>query len=480
MGPLSLERPTRARYLFLAYAASLSLILYLDRVCISKSGESIARELGLNKAQLGYVFSAFTLGYLLFEVPTGAWGDRHGPKRVLVRIVVWWSLFTALTGCIWNFTLDSGRLLPIPGLGDVPLLLNGFLVLLLIRFLFGAGEAGAFPNIAKCAARWFPLQERGFAQGVVTMASRVGGGISAGATVLVTAWANSWEATHTYLGPDGGWRITFILFGLLGIVWAIGFGWWFRDHPCEHPSVNAAERDLIEARGPDQAAVSESVGHAVKTPWRSLLTSWNLAAYSAMAFCSAFVVYLYFTHFPGYLKERHQVTESWSWVAGLPLIGGAIGCSLGGYLTDRLLRQTGSRRWSRRLMGLCGKGGGAVLLFLGAQLNDPASAVVCITLSAFASDLALASHWAVCSDTAGRHVATVFGIMNTLAGLGGTLSSIVAGHLVESLSPTAVGDVAARARAWDLMLMVFAGTLALSALCWLRIDAEEPIGADPR
>lgn len=131
-------------------------------------------------------------------------------------------------------------------------------------------------------------------------------------------------------------------------------------------------------------------------------------------------------------------------------------------------------------MGLCGKGGGAVLLFLGAQLNDPASAVVCITLSAFASDLALASHWAVCSDTAGRHVATVFGIMNTLAGLGGTLSSIVAGHLVESLSPTAVGDVAARARAWDLMLMVFAGTLALSALCWLRIDAEEPIGADPR
>jgi MFS family permease len=157
------------------------------------------------------------------------------------------------------------------------------------------------------------------------------------------------------------------------------------------------------------------------------------------------------------------------------MIGDAAGCTLGGFLTDALLRRTGSRRWSRRIMGLTGKGLGAVLLLTGASVNEPLAAVVLITLSAFCADLAVASHWAVCSDTAGRYVATVFGAMNMIAGLGAVLSPVLAGQVLEWLSPTAVGDALARERAWDVVMLVFAGTLGACALCWLRIDAEEPM-----
>jgi MFS family permease len=473
------QEPTRARYVFLAYAAALSLILYLDRICISQSAGSIAQELGLDKFELGWVFTAFTIGYTLFEIPSGTWGDRYGPKRVLGQIVLWWSLFTVLTGCVGRFTLDRGYRLDLTAVGvTVPLLLNGFIVLLFLRFLFGVAEAGAYPNIAKCSARWFPLRERGLAQGVVATAGRLGGGIAAGATIAVAGIA------EYLLGPERagiGWRVSFWLFGLLGVVWAVFFVRWFRNAPAEHPSVNAAELALIEDR---RGRAGESAPadpkhtppHAI--PWRALLTSTNLWALSLMAFCSAFAVYLYFTHFPAYLKERHHVPTVWGWVAGLPMIGGAVGCTLGGLTTDWLVRRTGSRRWGRRLVGLAGKGGGAALLLAGALANDPVWAIVLITLAAFTSDLAVAAHWAICTDTGGRFVATVFGIMNMIAGLGAAASPVVAGYLLRRLSPAdALGrfNVGDRGHAWDLVLYLFAGTLAVSAVCWLRIDAEESV-----
>ncbi len=478
--PASAARPTRVRYVFLAYAAALSLILYLDRICISKSAEAIQRELGLDKFLLGCVFSAFTVGYTLFEVPSGAWGDRYGPKRVLCRIVLWWSLFTALTGGVMQFTLDSGYRLGLFGL-DVPILFNGFLLMVLVRFLFGVGEAGAYPNLAKCSARWFPLRERGLAQGIVATAGRLGGGIAAGVTVVVTLWANHLLASTW---PGAGWRFTFWLFGLLGIIWAVCFAGWFRNTPAEHPSVNAAELALINDVGLDlKEGRNEVADHAVSPPWRTLLTSINLWVFSAMAFCSAFVVYLYFTHFPGYLKERHHVSEGWAWVAGLPMLGGAVGCTLGGLLTDWLVRRTGSRRWGRRWMGLIGKGGGAVLLLAGASMDGAVWAIVLITLSAFTADLALAAHWAVCTDTGGRFVGTVFGFMNMIAGVGAATSPMFAGFILERLSPSGPGghfDAAARAQAWNWVLYLFAGMLAVSALCWLRIDAEESMVGSER
>jgi MFS family permease len=476
-----LARPTAARWVFLAYAAALSFILYLDRICISQSAGAIGDELRLDDAQLGWIFTAFTLGYMLLEIPSGNWGDRYGPKRVLCRIVIGWSLFTALTGCVGRFRLDSGHEVNVLGLA-VPLLFDSFVLLLLVRFLFGAAEAGAYPNLAKCSGRWFPVRERGLAQGVIVTAGRVGGGAAQGATIFVTALVNE------HFWPGMGWRVTFWLFGLLGVIWVVLFARWFRNSPAEHPSVNAAELALIQAQ--DGAAKKASQAHGLQpvglgassplvpaTPWLAMLSSLNLWAYAGAAFCSSFTIYLYFTWFPAYLEHRHQVrTESWGWVAGLPMICGAVGCVLGGVLTDWLVRRTGSRRWGRRLLGLLGKGGGAALLLAGACAGEPGVALGLISLSVFTSDLALAAHWAVCTDAGGRFVGTVFGLMNTAAAVGAAVSPVLAGYLLGWLSPRdAAGhfDPAARAVAWDVVLYVFASVLALSALCWLRIDAEE-------
>jgi MFS family permease len=466
--------PTRARFLFLGYAAGLSLILYLDRICISESAGSIARELGLDVKQRGWIFTAFTLGYMLFEIPSGAWGDKFGPKRVLCRIVVCWSLFTVLTGLVGHFTLDSGYRIDF-WIWEWPFLLDGFMVLLLVRFLFGAAEAGAYPNIAKCSARWFPVKERGLAQGVVATAGRLGGGIASAATIAVTFWVDR------YLWPGMGWRASFWLFGLVGVVWVWLFARWFRNSPADHPSVNAAELALIRGRTDQAIAAPHAKGDPI--PWRFLLTRVNLWFYSAAAFCSAFVVYLYFTRFPEYLEDRHHIDKgAWGWVAGLPMILGAVGCTLGGLLTDRLVRRTGSRRWGRRIMGLVGKGGGSLFLLAGASVDDPAWAMLLISLSAFTSDLALAAHWAVCTDAGGRFVATVFGIMNMVAAVGAALSPVLIGYLLAWLSPCdGPGDFKTeREWAWNIVLYLFAATLALSALCWFGIDAEESMVSQER
>jgi MFS family permease len=458
-----LERPTSARYIFLLYAALLSLILYLDRICIAESAGAIAEELDLGDVQLGWMFTAFTLGYFFFEVPSGVWGDLYGPKRVLCRIVICWSLFTMLTGCVWRFSLDTGAVFP--------LLLDGFVLLLLIRFLFGAAEAGAYPNIAKCSARWFPVGERGRAQGVVVTAGRLGGSLASGATIAVTTLVNE------LIWPGMGWRVSFWLFGLLGIFWVLGFARWFRNDPATHPSVNAAELALIVEGKGKQDERSATGDLSAKPPWRIILTSVNLWAYSAAAFSSTFVVYLYFTRFPEYLADRHHIDkQTWGWVAGLPMFCGAAGCFLGGILSDWAVRRSGSRRWGRRLPGLVGKGGAAIFLLAGASVDDTLGAVVLISLSAFSADLALAGHWAVCTDVGGRFVATVFGIMNTVAALGAAVSPVLVGYLLRWLSPrNAAGafDLVEREHAWNVVLYVFAAMLALSALCWLRIDAEE-------
>src|SRR4051812_24943797 len=206
---------TRVRYTVLAFLCALTFILYIDRICISKAAPRIERDLDISHTAMGFVFGAFTVAYGLFEVPTGRWGDRYGSRGVLTRIVLWWSAFTALTGCVGRFTLDSGYWLNVPWLDTVvPLLLDGFLLLLLVRFLFGAGEAGALPNAARVVARWFPAGKRGAAQGIVNTSALLGGALAAVAAA--------------YLIELVGWRWSFVLFDTLGVVWAGAFYTWFR------------------------------------------------------------------------------------------------------------------------------------------------------------------------------------------------------------------------------------------------------------
>src|SRR5438067_13625160 len=203
---------TRVRAKVLAFAFLLTAVTYLDRICISAAAPFIMDDLHLSVVQMSVVFSAFTLAYSLFEIPSGWLGDVRGPRRVLTRIVLWWSAFTMLTGAA-----------------------RGFAPLVAIRFLFGAGEAGAFPNIARSFSRWFPPGERGRANGVMFLGSRVGGMLSAPIALLIVA---RW-----------GWRASFVAFGTLGLAWAAAWFAWYRDDPAEHPDVNGEELALIVPAG---------------------------------------------------------------------------------------------------------------------------------------------------------------------------------------------------------------------------------------
>src|SRR5260370_34006881 len=244
--PDPLSPPTRVRYGVLAFACVLSMVTYLDRVSIGIVAGNIESEFGLTNSQMGVLFGAFVLAYSLFEVPSGRLGDVFGPKRTLIRIVLWWSFFTALTGLIRPFSVDLG-----------PFVFTGFAALLVVRFLFGAGEAGAYPNISRSFHNWFPFGERGSAQGAVWMAGRFGGGV----TPLVVG-----SLIFFVQLPDGSivehWRHIFWILGGLGATWCAGFWWWFRVRPAQHPSVNAAE--LAHIRG--DHAVREVTEGALPAP----------------------------------------------------------------------------------------------------------------------------------------------------------------------------------------------------------------------
>jgi hypothetical protein len=240
---------TRVRFGVLGFASSLALITYLDRVCIMRAKPDIQGALQINDNQMGLIFSAFLLGYALFEVPGGWLGDTWGSRRVLTGIVAWWSLFTALTGCVWYFSLDGGWRIVV-GSHALQLVFDSFVVLLLVRFLFGAGEAGAFPNITRVLGSWFPSGERGFAQGSVWMAARIGGAIA--------------PFVLGRLSAAVGWRQAFWILGMIGFAWCFAFYAWFRDSAADKPSCNAAERAWIGGADRNRAGPK---GHAWP-PWR--------------------------------------------------------------------------------------------------------------------------------------------------------------------------------------------------------------------
>ena len=198
----------KVRHQVLALLFLLSIITYIDRVCIAIAGPRMQEDLGIRPDQWGWVVGVFAIAYAAFEIPSGAMGDRIGPRKVLTRIVLWWSAFTSLTGFAWSY-----------------------LVLLPIRFLFGAGEAGAYPNSSCSIARWFPTVERARAHGLVWMASRIGGALSPFLVIPIQM---------AY-----GWRVSFFVFGFLGVLWAIVWYRWYRDHPTEKPGVT---REELEAR----------------------------------------------------------------------------------------------------------------------------------------------------------------------------------------------------------------------------------------
>jgi MFS family permease len=406
---------THVRHKVLAMTVALGAITYLDRVSISVARPYIARDLDLSPTQMGYVFSAFYLAYALFEIPTGWWGDRIGTRRVLTRIVCWWSAFTVLTGVAFSYSS-----------------------LVAIRFLFGAGEAGAFPNATRTYARWFPRHERGTAQGLFFMGAHLTGGLT---PLLVTALL-------VYLD----WRSLFVLFGSIGFVWSLAWYRWFRDSPAEHPGVGAAERELIErGLGADAGPAREA------TQWKRLLANRTVVCLCLMYFTQAFGGTFYVTWLPTYLASRGLTGMTAGVLAGLPLILSAAADLLGGVSTDRAARRLGLR------LGRVTIGGGALaaaglFTIAGTFVASPVAAAVLIALGGASSNFLLGAAWGTCLDIGGRRAGAVSAAMNT------------SGQVGAILSPILVATVVHRFSNWSAPLYLAGVLFLLGALCWLWVD----------
>jgi MFS family permease len=417
-------RRSRVRWQVLAVAVLLAAITYLDRVCIAQTAADIRRDLGLSEQQMGFVFSAFTLAYAVFEIPTGAWGDRVGIRRVLTRIVVWWSSFTVATAAAFNYTS-----------------------ILLVRFLFGMGEAGAFPSVSKAFSRWFPVVERGTAQGIFFAGAHLGGGLT---PLLVSALLNVMT-----------WRWVFIVFGSIGFVWALGWYRWFRDEPAEHPDVSEEERKYIEG------------GRLKEVPHRldaallgRVLASRNMIALCLMYFTQAYGFYFNMTWLPTFLKEKAPSDSSvllLGLLSGLPLILSALADLFGGVTTDRLTRAYGLR------VGRCGIGGASLLIaglaiLGGATTDHHLVAALLIALAGAADSFLLGAAWGTCLDIAGPHAGLVTATMNSAGQVGAFLSPLVFPLFLKQTP-----------RDWTTPLLIMGGLYLAGAVCWLFVDPRRPI-----
>jgi len=381
----------------------------------------IMTDLRLTKQQMSWIYSAFALAYAAFEIPTAWWADRRGTRQVLTRIVIWWSAFTMLTAAAFNFVS-----------------------LIVTRFLFGAGEAGAWPSAARTFSRWVPKSERGRVQGIFFAGAHLAGGITPMVVLAMTQWMN--------------WRTVFVLFGFTGIAWATVWYRWFRNDPGEHPQVNAAEREIITAGR--ESAGSQEEGWSY---WGKLFGHRNTLPLCLMYFPNSYAFYFCITWLPTYLKEKHGFDAlQLGLFAGLPLILSMAGDLFGGVATDVVTRRFGLR------MGRCAVGGTAYVLAGGAMIlagfvHQAVLAAVLLAVAVGASMFTLGAAWGTCIDIGGNHAGVVSAAMNT----SGALSSV--------LSPLVVTWLLGLYKDWNAPLFVMGGLFLVGAVCWSFINPQKKI-----
>jgi len=373
-------------------------------------------DLDLSPSDWGWVVGIFAFAYAAFEIPTGSLADRYGPRRILTRIVVWWSVFTSLTG-----------------------LASTFWVLLGIRFLFGAGEAGALPNFSSCISKWFPLAARARSLGIVIMMTQLGGALS---PLLVVP-----------LQAHYGWRTSFYLFGLLGVLWALFWFRWYRDKPAEMPDISQAE--LVEL------GVQSPSTHR-PLPWSSALRSANFWLYLLQGFAYYYSAFFFVSWLQTYLVKGRGFAEKQLLLSALPFLFAAAGNFAGGFASDIFVRRFGLK-WGRRIAGAIGGGFGATAMTAGILISNPYASLICLAFAYSGVGFIQPTAFAVSIDIAPRHAGSVAGAMNTAAQAGGFVSSIAFGYLVKLSGNYTI----------PLIPMVVA--FAISALTWLRIDATNKL-----
>jgi MFS family permease len=394
--------------------------MYLDRLCIAVAGPRIQHDMHISPSGWGWVIGAFTIAYALFEIPSGIMADRIGPRKVLTRIVLWWSAFTALTGAAINYP-----------------------VLLIVRFLFGAGEAGAFPNCTSAVSRWVPASERARALSVFWMATAVGGALAPPIVVSI-------EQRH-------GWRAAFYILGSLGVFWSVVWYWWFRDSPAEKPAVSPAERKLI---GIPQ-------GNSIRQiRFSQLIRDGNFLRLLLMYHTYCWGAYFYLSWLHTYLQLGKGLTEGQMEIASaLPSWAGLAGLLAGGYLSDRLARKY-SLRFARCSIGSVSLVASGVLLLAATITTNVWEAVAFLTIGLGVMDLMLPIAWSICVDAGGDYAGTISGAMNMAGQAGSLISSVAFGYWVEWWG------------SYDRALMPLAAMLIVSGCVFATIDPARKMVSD--
>ena len=409
----------KKRYQVLGLLSALAVIAYLDRTSISVAGSRITESLHLTETQFGWVQAVFTIAYGLVQIPMGILGDRKGVKGVLLFVVVWWSIFTLLTG-----------------------LSSTFAFLLLVRFLFAVGEAGAFPNISIAISKWFPIQERGRAQGYIWAFSRVGAILS---PLIIVPILSAY-----------GWHTVFFLFSIIGIIWGIIWFFWFHENPSEMPGITNEEIIKIEAN-------RKIKKNATPLSFKKIIENRNLWALTMMYFFYQFGAYFFLFFLPKYLRQGRGFSEiEMGFFSSMPFVLGAISCLLGGYLSDFFVKRIGLK-WGRRiicLLGLLFAGGSMIAAAL--SVNNYAT-VIFLCLGLAFKDLTLPVIWTAATEIGGKHTGAITGSMQMLGQFGATIMTLGFGYIVTETHN------------WNLPIIIIGVLVICSALLWLLIDASKPI-----
>jgi MFS family permease len=414
---------THIRHVVLWLTFLTAMIMYVDRVCIGTAALFFEKEYGFNNYDKGLIFAAFSLGYALFQIPGGWAADRFGSRRILTLSLGWWSAFTALTAAatgVWSMAI--------------------------YRFLFGVGEAAAFPAASRALVRWLPVRQRAFGQGFQHAGSRFGAAITPPLVVAIIAVF--------------GWRSVFVIFGVGGILWAAIWYWQYRDYPEDHPGINGEELEVLKESGfvgktrPDGAV-----------PWPAILRSRNLWALSLMYFCYGWVLWMSLTWLPTYLRDERGFSNMKAGIyASIPLFAATLTNIIGGWVSDHLARRWKDLRRGRLYVSCTGFFLAGSGLIAAALAPDPILALALLSVSVGGLELTVAVSWAICLDIGGSFSGSVSGVMNTLGNLGGSASSFVVAYLATQYG-------------WTAAFLTAAALCLAAALIATQIDPSQPVDA---
>jgi len=427
------NRPSRVRYGVLAVICVLALLTYVNRLGFGVAASSIKKDLGLDDRQMGYLASAFLVAYGLFQIPGGLLGDRFGGRHLITILVLGWSFLSGATA--FGLRLPAGAA-------------SAFGFLMVLRFLFGLFQAAEFPSLARVIAIWMPVEERGSAQGIIWMFSRLGGAI---VPFLFTWMLLLFDTWTTPLWVMAG----------LGMLWCALFWPWFRDQPGEIARVNRGELDVIAGGRVTDSAPGGPI------PWRRILASVDIWPLCLMYGFVGFAGNFFTSMMPLYLRDhRHLADQEFAILSALPLGLGIGSCALGGFCSDWIIRRSGSRRWGRRIVSLVGLAVAALTMFSIPRIEGIWILGIALSLAFACTDLNIGPAWAACADIGERYTGTISGAMNMVGAFAGAAGTAFAGHFFDKNKD-------------NLVFIVYGCSYALAVLCWLGVDVTRPQLAGP-